>query len=80
MKIQFFLQSEKEHIVKLHNELRSKVANGKEDRGIDGPQPRATNMRELVWSNTLANIAQRYYKLFNLFKMIISRLKKMAVP
>ena len=57
----------------MHNEFRSKVANGLEMRGINGSQPKAANMRELVWSNTLANIAQRYYELFNSFRMIISR-------
>ena len=65
------MQSEKEHIVKLHNELRSKVANGKEERGIDGPQPRAANMRQLVWSNTLANIAGDFLLLHRLAPNIL---------
>ena len=43
-----------------HNELRSKVANGQEDRGVDGAQPKAANMVELVWSDELAEVAQRY--------------------
>ena len=38
----------KKEILKLHNELRRKVAKGEETRGATGPQPTAENMRELV--------------------------------
>ena len=56
-----YYKEEKEKIVKLHNKLRSKVASGKEHRGVNGTQPTATNMRKLVWSDELAQVAQRYY-------------------
>ena len=51
----------KDSIVSKHNELRSKVANGQEDKGVDGTQPKAANMMEIVWSDELALVAQRYY-------------------
>ena len=54
------LQAVKDAIVKKHNELRSKVAKGKETRGVDGSQPKASNMRKLVWNDELAEVAQRY--------------------
>ena len=44
----------------MHNEQRAKVANGHETRGVDGPQPKASNMNELTWNYELAEIAQRY--------------------
>lgn len=37
-----------EVIVKVHNDLRRKVAKGEESRGAPGPQPSASNMRKLV--------------------------------
>ena len=46
--------------MKKHNDLRSKVANGRETRGNDGPQPKASNMIELIWNDELAEVAQRY--------------------
>ena len=46
--------------MKKHNEQRSKVANGLETRGNDGPQPKASNMIELTWNDELAEVAQRY--------------------
>ena len=51
----------KDSIVSKHNELRSKVANGQEDKGVDGTQPKAANMMEIVWSDELAMVAQRYH-------------------
>jgi len=53
-------QAVKNAIVDKHNELRAKVANGKETRGNDGTQPKAANMRKLVWNEELAEIAQRW--------------------
>jgi len=53
-------QAVKDAIVKKHNELRSKVAKGKETRGVDGSQPKASNMRKLVWNDELAEVAQRW--------------------
>ena len=50
----------KDAIVGKHNELRAKVANGKEKLGLDGSQPKAANMRKLKWNDELAEIAQRY--------------------
>ena len=53
----------KDSIVSKHNELRAKVANGQENQGVDGAQPKATNMKELVWSDEVAEAAQRYHQL-----------------
>ena len=54
-------QAVKDAIVDKHNELRAKVANGKEKRGVNGRQPKASNMRKLVWNDELAEVAQRYH-------------------
>ena len=56
----FVVKAMKDTIVSKHNELRSKVANGLEVLGVDGTQPKAANMRELVWNDELAEVAQRY--------------------
>jgi len=53
-------QAVKDAIVDKHNELRAKVANGKEKRGVNGRQPKASNMRKLVWNDELAEVAQRW--------------------
>ena len=55
------LKELKDSIVSKHNELRAKVANGQEEQGVDGAQPKAANMMELVWSDELAEVAQRYH-------------------
>jgi len=55
-----YSQAVKNAIVDKHNELRAKVANGKETKGNDGTQPKAANMRKLVWNDELAEIAQRW--------------------
>ncbi|KAG5343680.1 VA3 protein, partial [Acromyrmex charruanus] len=47
-------------ILAVHNELRQKVASGKENKGNPGPQPKAVNMVNLSWNKELANIAQRW--------------------
>ena len=57
--IWFYTQEDKDVILEKHNELRAKVANGQEKRGVDGGQPRAANMRKLIWNDELAEIAQR---------------------
>jgi len=46
-------------IVDTHNALRRKVAKGLETRGVNGPQPKAADMYELVWDPVLAASAQR---------------------
>ncbi|XP_047499107.1 venom allergen 5-like, partial [Penaeus chinensis] len=53
-------EEEKEQILQLHNELRAKVARGEELRGAPGPQPPAADMRELVWNDELALVAQAW--------------------
>merc|ERR1711962_508057 len=54
-------QSVKDAIVEKHNELRSKIARGDELRGVENkPQPSATNMRQMIWSDELAEVAQRW--------------------
>ena len=56
----FYSKDVKDAIVEKHNEIRSKIASGKETRGVDNvPQPSATNMRQLVWNDDLAEVAQR---------------------
>ena len=39
---------ERDLILKFHNQLRAKIANGLEERGDPGPQPTAANMMEMV--------------------------------
>ena len=57
------MKSVKDAIVEKHNELRSKIARGDELRGVaNKPQPSATNMRQMIWSDELAEVAQRYGK------------------
>ncbi|CAL4062323.1 unnamed protein product [Meganyctiphanes norvegica] len=51
---------EKIEILKLHNDLRSQVALGQEQRGAPGPQPEGANLRELVWNDELAEIGQAW--------------------
>merc|ERR1712212_724525 len=51
-----FTDAGKNLIVKTHNELRQKVAEGLESHGA---QPGASNMRKLLWNDELAEIAQR---------------------
>jgi len=50
-----FLQEDKNVILEMHNNLRAGVAHG-EEYG----QPKAANMKKLVWSDELAKIAQRW--------------------
>ena len=54
-------QADKDAIVQKHNELRAKVANGEEKLGQPAGtgQPKASNMRQLVWNDELAEVAQR---------------------
>ena len=42
-----------------HNQLRSRVAQGLESRGVGGKgQPRASNMKKMRWNEDLAEVAQ----------------------
>eukprot|EP00092_Neocalanus_flemingeri_P074856 GFUD01092631.1.p1 GENE.GFUD01092631.1~~GFUD01092631.1.p1 ORF type:complete len:564 (-),score=152.43 GFUD01092631.1:25-1716(-) len=53
----------KEQIVEIldvHNRYRSLIARGEETRGSPGAQPPAANMKQMVWDNELARIAQRH--------------------
>ncbi|KAK0180708.1 hypothetical protein PV327_003065 [Microctonus hyperodae] len=50
---------DKEHILQLHNDLRTKVANGDESQGSNGPQP-AGEIGPLEWDDELAEIAQHW--------------------
>ncbi|XP_076063390.1 uncharacterized protein LOC143038259 [Oratosquilla oratoria] len=53
-------ENEKKVILKYHNKFRQQVANGEEDRGNPGPQPKAADMREFVWNDELALVAQAW--------------------
>ena len=54
-----FRQADIDEIVDYHNKLRAKIANGEETRGRSGGQPKAANMRKMVWNDDLALVAQR---------------------
>ena len=43
------------------------MAKGLEKQGIDGPQPNAADMFELVWDEGLAASAQRYFFFENIY-------------
>ena len=54
-------EDEKRKIVDQHNELRSRIAKGLEQRGVGGiGQPSAANMRKLSWDDELARISQTW--------------------
>ncbi|XP_011871197.1 PREDICTED: venom allergen 3-like [Vollenhovia emeryi] len=57
---QGFSDAERKAIVDKHNQLRQKVASGKEKRGSNGPQPAAVRMPDLTWDKELETIAQRW--------------------
>ncbi|KAJ8664925.1 hypothetical protein QAD02_006587 [Eretmocerus hayati] len=52
--------SEKQALLRRHNQLRQKVASGLENKGSNGPQPAAKSMPNLVWDAELSKIAQRW--------------------
>ncbi|XP_051163694.1 venom allergen 5-like [Leptopilina boulardi] len=52
--------NQKTEVLNVHIFLRRLVAFGWERRGNPGPQPRARNMRDMVWDDELATIAQRW--------------------
>ena len=53
-----FTVAGKKLILEKHNELRRKVAKGEEKDAQQ--QPKASNMREMVWNDELAAVAQRW--------------------
>ncbi|XP_042862141.1 venom allergen 5-like [Penaeus japonicus] len=53
-------EEEKQEILSLHNTLRAKVARGEESQGDAGPQPKGADIRELVWNEELAQVAQAW--------------------
>ncbi|CAB4062448.1 CRISP [Lepeophtheirus salmonis] len=53
-------KEDQKRIVSIHNKHRSKVALGKEKRGVGGPQPPAANMYRLDWDDELAKGAQMW--------------------
>ncbi|XP_026474877.1 venom allergen 3-like [Ctenocephalides felis] len=55
-----FSAGERAAILRVHNELRSRVASGLEKRGRPGPQPQASNMRFMVWNEELEQFAERW--------------------
>ncbi|KAK7071728.1 Peptidase inhibitor 16 [Halocaridina rubra] len=55
-------EEDKKHILFLHNSLRARVARGEETEGNPGPQPPAVDMRELVWNDQLAEVAEAWAK------------------
>ncbi len=58
------MQDDIKEIVEMHNKFRRKVAKGYETRGVNGPQPKATDMYELVWDPILSTSAQRLVLIF----------------
>jgi len=50
--------ADQQSIINTHNDLRRQVAKGRETQGKPGPQPPASNMRQLVWDADLARAAQ----------------------
>lgn len=53
-------EAEKLEILEAHNTLRAKVARGEESQGDSGPQPSGADIRELVWNDELAQVAQAW--------------------
>ncbi|KAF8764814.1 CRISP/Allergen/PR-1 like protein [Argiope bruennichi] len=53
-------QQEKEEILRLHNEFRSKVAMGNEHRSIGGSLPEVADMMQLEWDDELSAVAQKW--------------------
>ncbi|CAL4080198.1 unnamed protein product, partial [Meganyctiphanes norvegica] len=60
IRVQGLTEAEKTKVLDLHNQYRAKVALGEETRGNPGPQPSASNMRQLSWNDELALVAQAW--------------------
>ncbi|XP_066989603.1 CRISP/Allergen/PR-1-like isoform X2 [Macrobrachium rosenbergii] len=52
--------ADKAIILATHNNHRVTIAKGLETRGAPGPQPAGANIRELVWNDELAKVAQAW--------------------
>ncbi|XP_064091708.1 uncharacterized protein LOC135205271 [Macrobrachium nipponense] len=52
--------ADKAIILATHNNHRVTIAKGLETRGDPGPQPAGANIRELVWNDELAKVAQAW--------------------
>ncbi|XP_012060007.1 PREDICTED: venom allergen 3-like [Atta cephalotes] len=52
--------AERKAIVNKHNELRQKIASGKETKGKPGPQPKAVSMPNVTWDKELEEVCQRW--------------------
>ena len=53
-------EEEKKILVDKHNELRKHLAKGEETRGVNGTEPQAANMNQLVWDDEVARVAQTW--------------------
>ncbi|CAL1261190.1 unnamed protein product, partial [Larinioides sclopetarius] len=53
-------QQDKELILRLHNQFRSKTAMGNEHRAIGGSLPQAADMIQMEWDDELADVAQKW--------------------
>nr|XP_053651167.1 mucin-3A-like isoform X2 [Cherax quadricarinatus] len=53
-------EEEIKQILRIHNNLRSQVARGEEQRGDPGSQPQASDMKVLRWNRELATVAQAW--------------------
>ncbi|XP_042238003.1 scoloptoxin SSD976-like [Homarus americanus] len=53
-------EEQKDQILRKHNTLREQVATGGEITGDPGPQPSAADMKEMVWNDELAQVAQKW--------------------
>ncbi|XP_055938191.1 CRISP/Allergen/PR-1-like [Argiope bruennichi] len=53
-------EQDKELILRLHNQFRSKVAMGNEHRSLGGSMPQAADMLQMVWDEELAAVAQKW--------------------
>lgn len=53
-------QSQRDAILKAHNDFRNKVASGTQPSALGAPLPQASNMKELIWDSELETLAQNW--------------------